>query len=228
MVEQRNSGWRVIVLMLCGPACEVEVEGLETSEVPKAKDAGAIPTAYDSGLEPGPDVDVSCGGVRCRPPSGGAPFCEQYGLPTAQPSCFDEVCVYECSGLRNCETRGSAELECRRCQAPTLETVCGADDCGNMNVQTGEVEASTCPAWPNTSPPMPFLGSRITISGRACRYQAHLAAGVAELGLFRVLEDQSIIAQIPEFGGTCAGVWAPTGAVRWMISCPSCQFVLRF
>ena len=130
---------------------------------------------------------------------------------------------------RRLQRQSATCVECGDLHGIEQKVSCNAQACfPQMQVSTAMIEENTCgtvAGWPIT-----FMGSRITVTlgGTACTFNGKLEAGVTTLGDWIQLMDGSLFGEFPLLGGPCRGQSAPTGAIRFIFSCPKCQFVLGF
>jgi len=142
--------------------------------------------------------------------------------PGSSHSCIDGVCIWECQPqARTCTGSPS---DCQRCDGAELcpETNCGIPSGSVVN----RVEEATpgCALIPGTN--RPFAGSPVRLfpTARPCSLGVELDNQF--IGFMLRFKDQQAFASLQDFGGTCTVTEAPTGAIRFIFSCPACQFVL--
>ncbi len=177
-------------------------------------DAGS---ALDAGATP--DATIACRSAQdCAGPS-----LPMVGVCSGSShSCIDGFCVWECTPIaRTCERSVN---DCQVCEGTQL---CPGFNC---EVPSGSlvnrVEEATpgCALIPGTS--QPFAGSPISMfaTARPCSFGLQLDNRF--IGFMLRFEGGGAFASLPDFGGSCTVTEAPTGALRFIFSCPACQFVL--
>jgi len=141
--------------------------------------------------------------------------------PDSRYSCIGNECVWECNGPRTCTIDAS---ECAVCDG--LRT-CPGMRCGLM-MSRGRIEDVTtgCFNLPGTN--TPFAGAEVNLfsTARPCSTGIELTGSPSFVGAFLEHPQGDIFAFFPALGGRCSGVQAPTGAIRFIFSCPACQFVV--
>lgn len=183
-------------------------------------DAGVVSDAggsADGGATP--DAGRACQSAQdCA-----APSLEMVGVcPASSHSCIDGVCLWECTPRsRTCERSAN---DCQLCegQAVCPETRCRVP--GGSLVNQVEEATSGCAQFPGTD--HAFAGSPISMfaTARPCSFGLELDNRF--IGFMLRFEGGEAFATIQELGGTCTVTEAPTGAIRFIFSCPACQFVL--
>lgn len=182
---------------------------LASAECPR--DASTVDTGF-------PDA----GNMRCTSPADCSGAAETVAVcGSAAYSCIDHSCVWECEGGRACEVPNLGDcIECEDTFA------CPQVRCG-IAEQNATIEAATegCDVYPRTAALIPGAKARLFSTARPCSTALEIE-GVGLVGTFIEYDDFRYVGHFPELGGTCTGVQAPTGAIRFIFSCPLCQFVV--
>ena len=180
-------------------------------------------TTYVSGICDG-GVPACTFASDCHGDAGSVPWC---ALPDSGAgfSCISGSCVWECPGGRACTA--NVDAGCLNCVVP-LSGVCVGLDGGCANPGgTAIVESSTC-ANPIVAPPTPFTGTQLAFAPVGdCGSEVSVSGG-APIGQVVELSTTELIGDFPSMGGACTGQILPTNAQRFLLNCPSCQFVVRF
>jgi hypothetical protein len=173
---------------------------------------------------------VCDGGAAClfatdckgSPPS--VPWCTQVDAGILSSfSCINGACLWECTGGRVCSA--AVDAGCVDCTIPVTQA-CAGSTCVNPT-GTAVVESATC-ANPVVTPPVPFANTGLTFAPQgACLSRVGIEAG-APIGELTQLTTGDFLGDFPAMGGVCTGQMLPTNALRILVNCPGCQFVVRF
>jgi hypothetical protein len=141
-------------------------------------------------------------------------------------SCVDSRCLWACETERTCTS--DVRKMCIQCDDTAIEA-CPSNGVCLDRFAMARVEESTCATFPNSTTPL--LNAVLTVvrtSTEGCTYNAYRSSGAGNLGDFAFLNNGRLMANIPGFGGACTGTYAPTGALRVIMSCRTCMFVMSF
>lgn len=135
-------------------------------------------------------------------------------------SCINGTCLWECPPAgrvgRTCAIDANGCISCLG-MAPQCPI-----ECSDGNIYEAEVEGSSC--VPNSSIPFRDL-TIVRATTTDCRYFAYSTDETRPLGNIWRFNDE-YLAYFPDYGGWCTARSAYSGAVRSIISCPSCQFTI--
>jgi hypothetical protein len=173
------------------------------------------------------DGEVSCQSLNdCNLPQRSmVPYC-----PGSAWGCIDQRCVWECQGPQVCTT-AQQSLGCLSCDGTSL--CASSSDCGPSSAVSARIDLATCTATAAT----PIAGLQVTVSPDTaqCAFRVDAQAG-GELGVYYSANmgfpsegGDYVYGFFPVLGGTCTMIRMDQfGASRIVVSCPACQFVLRF
>jgi hypothetical protein len=217
------AGMDAIALRDAAPGSDSETgsDAVEAADASLGNDASAPSDAS------GPDAGTGCAIAADCPPNPNpmsVSFCTSSAF-----SCIQGNCVWDCAGANSCSVVGSQCFGCADAHGIGRMVSCESQTCFPTTETTrAMIEQSTCgqvAGWPTG-----FDGSAITVmrTSSTCSFEARHEGGVAVLGNWIQLVDGSMFGDFPPLGGTCRGEQAPTGAIRFIFSCPKCQVVLGF
>lgn len=130
-------------------------------------------------------------------------------------SCIGGACLTECHAARTCTADGG----CLTCGATT--TCSTFDGCIGFGARAGVIESSTCAGWGDGGV---FADGGVTLNpgtSPGCGWDVTGTIG----GRILFLDDGTYLGELSGFGGAC--ILEQRSAVRWAVSCPGCEFVIR-
>ena len=198
-----------------------------TSDAGATSDAGSQPDAgrsdggggRDAGFDP--DSGVECvGPADCRGPIWSSPWCAG---ADAGFSCVVGRCVSECQSEAGRTCTPDAGLDCLECTGGA--PLCVADTCRRSAFGGVTVGALTC--RPGVTPLLRNGEELSFVPLRGASCELSVTGESRGLGQVTIDERGRHFWFIRELGGVCVGQSLPTGAIRSLVSCPSCTFSLE-